>query len=128
MPEKMTEGRAARERGPLRDQLAELLRAVQRCEAMWALEDRIDRSSQPRLLRRCAQRLSSVVDGRRVGYLVPLAVALPQFARSFLLTMGEGRRSHGKLACASAAPRQERIPRPETGPDRVVHQIPDPLV
>ena len=35
---------AARDRGPLRAQLTELLWVVQRCESMWALEDRIERS------------------------------------------------------------------------------------
>gem|GEM_PF-2049852 len=42
--QKMAERRAARERGPLRSQLVDLLRVVQRCEARWALEDRIERS------------------------------------------------------------------------------------
>jgi len=42
--QKMSEWRAARDGGPLRGQLVELLRVVQRCEAMWALEDRIERS------------------------------------------------------------------------------------
>lgn len=42
--QKMTERRAARDRGPLRGQLDELMRVVRRCEAMWALEDRIERS------------------------------------------------------------------------------------
>ena len=36
--------RAARDSGPLRAHLTELLRVVQRCESMWALEDRIERS------------------------------------------------------------------------------------
>jgi hypothetical protein len=42
--QKMTERRTARDRGPLRGQLDELMRVVRRCEAMWALEDRIERS------------------------------------------------------------------------------------
>ena len=41
---KMTERRTARDQGPLRGQLVELLRVVQRCEAVWALEDRIEHS------------------------------------------------------------------------------------
>ncbi len=35
---KMTQHRAARDGGPLRGQLVELLRVVQRCESIWALE------------------------------------------------------------------------------------------
>ena len=42
--QKMSARRAFRDRGRLRDQLVELLRVVERCEAMWALEDRIERS------------------------------------------------------------------------------------
>jgi hypothetical protein len=42
--QKMTERRTVRDRGPLRGQLDELMRVVRRCEAMWALEDRIERS------------------------------------------------------------------------------------
>ena len=42
--QKMTERRTARDRGLLRGQLDELMRVVRRCEAMWALEDRIERS------------------------------------------------------------------------------------
>lgn len=42
--QKITERRVARDRSPLRRQLEELMRVVQRCEAMWALEDRIERS------------------------------------------------------------------------------------
>ena len=36
--------REDRNRGPLRWQLVELMRVVERCEAMWALEERIERS------------------------------------------------------------------------------------
>ena len=39
--QKIADRREARNRGPLRWQLVELMRVVQRCEAMWALEDRI---------------------------------------------------------------------------------------
>jgi len=43
--QKMTERRAAaRDRSPLRAHLVDLLRVVERCESMWALEDRIERS------------------------------------------------------------------------------------
>jgi len=42
--QKLAEREATRNQGPLRRQLEDLLRAVQRCEAMWALEDRIERS------------------------------------------------------------------------------------
>lgn len=42
--QKMADRRDARDRGPLRAQLDELLRVVKRCEAMWALEDRVERS------------------------------------------------------------------------------------
>jgi hypothetical protein len=42
--QKMAERRAAGEHRPLRGQLAELMRVVQRCEARWALEDRIEHS------------------------------------------------------------------------------------
>ena len=42
--QKMADRREERNRGPLRWQLAELMRVVQRCEAMWALEERIERS------------------------------------------------------------------------------------
>ena len=41
---KMEERRTARDGGTLRGHLAELMRVVQRCEAMWALEDRIERA------------------------------------------------------------------------------------
>jgi len=42
---KMAELRRAREQGStgLRGQLAEILATVKRCEAMWALEDRIEK-------------------------------------------------------------------------------------
>ena len=42
--QKMADSRESRNRGPLRWQLVELMRVVRRCEAMWALEDRIERS------------------------------------------------------------------------------------
>jgi hypothetical protein len=42
--QKMADRREAWNRGPLRAQLEELLRAVKRCEAMWALEERVERS------------------------------------------------------------------------------------
>ena len=42
--QKMADRQEARNRGPLRWQLVELMRVVQRCEAMWSLEDRIERS------------------------------------------------------------------------------------
>ena len=42
--QKMADRRESRDRGPLRWQLVELMRVVQRCEAMWALEDRIEKS------------------------------------------------------------------------------------
>ena len=42
--QKMADRREARNRGPLRWQLEELRQVVQRCEAMWALEERIERS------------------------------------------------------------------------------------
>jgi hypothetical protein len=42
--QKMADRRESRDRGPLRAQLEELLRAVKRCEAMWALEERVERS------------------------------------------------------------------------------------
>jgi hypothetical protein len=41
--QKMTERRAAaRDRSPLRGHLVEVLQVVERCESMWALEDRIE--------------------------------------------------------------------------------------
>ena len=42
--QKMADRRETRNRGPLRWQLVEMMRVVQHCEAMWALEDRIERS------------------------------------------------------------------------------------
>ena len=42
--QKLAERRATANRGPLRGQLEELLRVVRRCEAMWALEERIERA------------------------------------------------------------------------------------
>ena len=42
--QKMADHRESRNQAPLRWQLVELLRVVQRCEAMWALEDRVERS------------------------------------------------------------------------------------
>jgi hypothetical protein len=42
--QKMADRREARGRGPLRAQLEELLQAVKRCEAMWALEERVEHS------------------------------------------------------------------------------------
>src|SRR5207248_958932 len=42
--QKMAARREDRSRGPLRWQLVELMRVVERCEAMWALEERIERS------------------------------------------------------------------------------------
>ena len=42
--QKMADRQETRNRGPLRWQLVELMRVVQRCEAMWALEDRIEHS------------------------------------------------------------------------------------
>ena len=42
--QKMADRQEARDRRPLRRQLVDLMRVVQRCEAMWALEDRIERS------------------------------------------------------------------------------------
>jgi hypothetical protein len=42
--QKLAERETARTQGPLRRQLDDLLRVVQRCEAIWALEDRIERS------------------------------------------------------------------------------------
>jgi hypothetical protein len=43
--EKLAESKADRERDrPLADQLDELLQTVRRCEEMWALEERIERS------------------------------------------------------------------------------------
>jgi hypothetical protein len=42
---KVAEVRAARTAdGPLRHQLEELLQVVRKCEAIWALEERIERS------------------------------------------------------------------------------------
>lgn len=43
-PDRMEAKRQARAAGPLGDQLAELMAVVAWCEAMWALEDRIERS------------------------------------------------------------------------------------
>ena len=42
--QKMADRQEARNRGPLRWQRVELMRVVQRCETMWALEDRIERA------------------------------------------------------------------------------------
>ncbi len=42
--QKIADRREARNRGPLRWQLVELMQVVRRCEAMWTLEDRIERS------------------------------------------------------------------------------------
>ena len=42
--QKMADRRETRNRGPLRWQLVELMRVVERCEAMWALEERIERA------------------------------------------------------------------------------------
>ena len=42
--QKMADRRETRNRGPLRWQLVELMRVVQRCEATWALEERIEHS------------------------------------------------------------------------------------
>jgi len=42
--QKLAEREAARNQGPLRRQLEDLVRVVRRCEAMWALEDRIERA------------------------------------------------------------------------------------
>jgi hypothetical protein len=42
--QKMAERLATPTRGPLRGQLEELLQVVRRCEAMWALEDRVERA------------------------------------------------------------------------------------
>lgn len=42
--QKLAEREATRNQGPLRRQLEDLLRVVKRCEAMWALEDRIERA------------------------------------------------------------------------------------
>lgn len=42
---KLAESRAARETDrPLAGQLEELMQTIRRCEEMWALEDRIERS------------------------------------------------------------------------------------
>jgi hypothetical protein len=43
--QKMADRRDARERSPLRRQLVDLMRVVVRGEAMWALEDRAERSA-----------------------------------------------------------------------------------
>ena len=40
----MADRRETRNQGSLRGQVVELMRVVQRCEAMWALEERIERS------------------------------------------------------------------------------------
>jgi hypothetical protein len=42
--DKMEARRVARSTGPLSDQLVELMAVVRRCEHLWALEDRIERS------------------------------------------------------------------------------------
>lgn len=42
--DKMEAKRHARPAGPLGDQLVELMAVVRRCEAIWALEDRIEGS------------------------------------------------------------------------------------
>ena len=43
--QKMTERRAAaRDRSPLGGHLIVLMRVVERCESIWALEDRLERS------------------------------------------------------------------------------------
>jgi hypothetical protein len=42
--QKLVERRATQSTGSLRGQLYDLLRVVKRCEAMWALEDRIERA------------------------------------------------------------------------------------
>ena len=42
--QRIADRREARNRGPLRWQLMELMQVVRRCEAMWALEDRIERA------------------------------------------------------------------------------------
>ena len=42
--QKMADRRESRNQSPLRWQLVELMRVVQRCEAMWALEERIERA------------------------------------------------------------------------------------
>jgi hypothetical protein len=42
--DKMEAKRLARSAGPLSEQLANLMAVVRRCEAIWALEDRIERS------------------------------------------------------------------------------------
>jgi hypothetical protein len=42
--DKIEARRQARAAGPLGDQLTELMAVVKRCEAIWALEDRIERS------------------------------------------------------------------------------------
>jgi hypothetical protein len=42
--DKMEARRVARSTGPLNDQLVELMAVVRRCEHLWALEDRIERS------------------------------------------------------------------------------------
>lgn len=42
--DRMEAKRQARAAGPLGDQLAELMAVVRRCEHLWALENRIERS------------------------------------------------------------------------------------
>jgi len=42
--QKLAERRASQHQGPLRAQLEELLRVVEQCEAIWSLQDRIERS------------------------------------------------------------------------------------
>ncbi len=42
--QKLAEHRETKNRSPLQAQLEELLRVVKRCEATWALEDRIERA------------------------------------------------------------------------------------
>ncbi|HEV2140278.1 MAG TPA: hypothetical protein VGT01_03725 [Candidatus Dormibacteraeota bacterium] len=42
--EKVEAKRRARRAGPLRDQLAELMATVGRCEHIWAVEERVERS------------------------------------------------------------------------------------
>lgn len=44
--EKMATSRSHRGSGPLAAQLQDLLETVRWCEAMWALEDRLDREIQ----------------------------------------------------------------------------------
>lgn len=44
--EKVVQNRSRRASGPLAAQLAEILETVRWCEAMWALEARIDRAEK----------------------------------------------------------------------------------